>query len=301
MTNVSAQKISNAKIKINLEECTKCEACIKACPAQLYYMGETKLEILEEFEDSCIECGHCVAICPVNVIQLRYHEGQVLKDVSVRKDLPSIESYLDLVLSRRSIRQFKEDPIPRELIDKLLEIGRYSPTASNTENLYFTVVQDKNIVSEISKIITKQTIRFVQSMEIPEGREKLRKIMPKKVFEDAVENLPRTKRILMNVEKGIDFWCWNAEIISIHGDEEIGAVPTNCSLAAAYIMLGAELLGLATCSLGYLTYFSNQNSEIKDLLKIPENHQVGYSMAIGFPRVRYKRIPARKSVKATWI
>ncbi|MBA7678973.1 hypothetical protein ES703_87253 [subsurface metagenome] len=124
--------------------------------------------------------------------------------------------------------------------------------------------------------------------------------MSEEEFNQAEENLPTTKRILKSIEQGIDFWCWDGELIVIHGDKVIGGIPENCSLAAAHIMLAAETLGLGTCSLGYLTFHINQSKTIRELIEIPEGHFVGYSLTMGYPNVKYKRIPERKPLKVQW-
>ena len=74
------------------------------------------------------------------------------------------------------------------------------------------------------------------------------------------------------IKKGIDFWCWNGELLIIHGDKTIGGLPTNGALAAANIMLAAEILGLGACSLGYLTHFINVSKTIREIIKIPSLH-----------------------------
>lgn len=295
------KQIINSKIEIDLENCTKCKACIEDCVVDLFYFESDRLHITNNFEESCIECGHCVAICPVNVISLRAHKKGMLMDISIRDTIPSFESFLNLTLARRSIRKFKKKPIPKELFEKLLELARFSPTGSNTENVYYTVVQDKKIVASISEHITMKTIKFVEAMGNPQGRAVLKMRMPIDEFKRSDENLPNTKRILKKIEKGIDFWCWNGELLFIHGEKEIGGIPENCSLAAAHIMLAAETLGLGTCSLGYLTFFTNQSNTIRNLINLPENHNVGYSLTMGYPNVKYKRIPQRQQAKVTWI
>ena len=293
--------IENSKITIDVENCTKCKECVKDCVANLFYIDQDLLHLVDSFEDYCIECGHCEAVCPVNVIQLKYREEGELERSSINEGVSTYNSFLNLVLNRRSIRRFKEKPIPKDLIEKLLNIGKYSPTGSNSENVYYTVVQDKAIVAAISKHITSKMIKFAYALEDPQGRAFLKKSMSEEEYNQAVENLPKTKRILERIEQGIDFWCWNGELIIIHGDKTVGGITTNGSLAAAHIMLAAETLGLGTCSLGYLTYFINESQTIRELLKIPTNHIVGYSLTMGYPDVRYKRIPARKPSRIQWL
>lgn len=292
--------IENSVIKIDLNYCTKCKECVKDCVANLFYFDQDLLCLVDSFEDYCIECGHCEAVCPVNVIQLKFHEEE-LKPHSVIEEVPTYKTFLNLVLQRRSIRRFKEKAIPREIIKKLLKLGRYSPTGGNSENVFYTVIQDKSIVAAISKHITNKMTKFANALEDPEGRRYMKKRMSEEEIKQAVEDLPKTKRKLEMIEQGIDFWCWNGELLIIHGDKTVGGIPSNSALAAAHIMLAAETLGLGTCSLGYLTYFINESQTIRELIKIPKNHTVGYSLTLGYPDVKYKRIPARKALRVQWV
>ncbi|MBD3198140.1 MAG: 4Fe-4S dicluster domain-containing protein, partial [Candidatus Lokiarchaeota archaeon] len=259
--------ITNSLITIDIENCTRCGACVDACPARLYYIQDDELKLARYFEDYCIECGHCTAICPVKVIKLNIHEDKTLIDTKEIQDIPSFQHFHNLVRKRRSIRQYKEEAVPKEKINKLLEIANYSPTASNTENVYFSVVKDKKTVSKISRTITKQVSQMIELAGSEKGRELLKSSLSQNAYEMAIENAPKSRRILKVIEQGTDFWCWNAPaLIIIHGDREIGGISVNCSLAGGYIMLAAETIGLVTCSLGYLTYFVNQIKKLRTIL-----------------------------------
>ena len=292
--------LENSIIKIDIDNCTKCKECVKDCVANLFYFEQDQLQMVETFEERCIECGHCEAVCPVNVIRLKHHKEEELENSSAREKIPTYDKFLNLVLKRRSIRRFKEKPIPKELIEKLLKVGRYSPTGGNSENVYFTVVQDRSTVTAISRHITERLTTLVNALEDPKGRDLLKKSRSEVEISQVLENLPSIKRKLNIIAKGIDFWCWNGELIIIHGDKVEGGISSNNALAAAHIMLAAETLGLGACSLGYLTGFVNQYEVIRDLIKIPSNHTVGYCLTMGYPDVKYKRIPARKPLKVQW-
>lgn len=294
--------IQNLKIVINIGDCTKCKACIKVCPPQLYYFKDDQLRIARNFEEFCIECGHCVAICPVNVIQLK---GRPIDEV---KDLPEIEKkltlnfLLNLVQTRRSIRQYKEKSVPKELVEKILEVARYSPTGSNTENVHFTIVQDPELLTKFSNELTKNVSDFVKKYEDPEERISLEAIFGKGLLRFTTERIESFKRILRGIKIGREFWRWNTELIIIHAPRATtSTLVEDCSLAACHIMLAAETLGLATCSLGYATALLNRIRSISELVKIPTDHIVGYALSIGYPNVKYQRIPARKPVRVKWL
>lgn len=50
---------------------------------------------------------------------------------------------LKLIRERRSIRQFKKDKIDRESIEKILEAGRFAPSAENNQPWRFFVIEKK--------------------------------------------------------------------------------------------------------------------------------------------------------------
>ena len=53
------------------------------------------------------------------------------------------ECLLEVVKKRRSVRQFKTDPIPDEYIDKIIEVARWAPSGFHTQPWEFVVVKKK--------------------------------------------------------------------------------------------------------------------------------------------------------------
>jgi nitroreductase len=60
-------------------------------------------------------------------------------------------SFLDLAEKRCSIRGFKPDPIPKELLDQILRAGQLAPTAKNLQPFHFIVVQKRAVLDELAK------------------------------------------------------------------------------------------------------------------------------------------------------
>jgi nitroreductase len=54
---------------------------------------------------------------------------------------PQFESLYDLIRHRRSIRQYKPDPVPEEVLDRILEAGFWAPSGKNIQNWRFFVLQ----------------------------------------------------------------------------------------------------------------------------------------------------------------
>ena len=293
--------IENSKVQVNIEDCTKCKMCVKACPYNLYIFEEDQITLADIFEEFCIECGHCVSICPVNIISLKCHDDEKWKPLPDKSSFASYDSLYSLIIARRSIRYFKKERIPKELLEKILELARYTATGHNEENIYYTVVQDEDLLKKFIEEITINVQNFVDKYEDPEGRKSLEAVLPKHIMDNAGNLVKDFKRKLNDIANGKEVWTWDTQIIIIHSPKTATSLIENCSLAAENIMLAAESLGLATCSLGYATGMLNQFRSVGKVVKIPRNHKVGYTLSIGYPNIKYQRVPARKPVKVKWL
>lgn len=56
----------------------------------------------------------------------------------------------DAILKRRSIRRFKKDPVPKEMIEALLEAARWSPSGCNAQPWRFKIVTAQDIKKSLS-------------------------------------------------------------------------------------------------------------------------------------------------------
>jgi nitroreductase len=72
-------------------------------------------------------------------------------------------SLLDLILSRRSIRDYEKKDIPQEVLQQILEAGRQAPSAANRQPIRFVVVTDHDILKNLcDSVIT----RFVKAAPV---------------------------------------------------------------------------------------------------------------------------------------
>ena len=58
----------------------------------------------------------------------------------------------DAVRSRLTVREFKPDPVPDDVIRKLLEAGRLSPSSRNLQPWHFIVIKNPDTLRRIGKI-----------------------------------------------------------------------------------------------------------------------------------------------------
>jgi nitroreductase len=74
------------------------------------------------------------------------------KGLEREKELPSGEDWNQVekvILERRSVRIYKEKQVPEDLVRRILEAGRYAPSAGNYQPWRFLVIRDQDIVDEM--------------------------------------------------------------------------------------------------------------------------------------------------------
>ncbi|MBC7250883.1 MAG: nitroreductase family protein [Anaerolineae bacterium] len=87
--------------------------------------------------------------------------------MSQSSNLPSPASLLNLLKSRRSIRRYKPDPVPDEMVEQLLEAGRWAPSASNRQPWQFIVIRDETIRKQVAQHAAYYFVRWAHVEEAP--------------------------------------------------------------------------------------------------------------------------------------
>jgi nitroreductase len=65
--------------------------------------------------------------------------------------------YMDVIRKRRSIRKFKDIPVPKQVIDDIIESARLAPSGGNAQNWLFGVITDKVLIKRLSGVAGPQT------------------------------------------------------------------------------------------------------------------------------------------------
>jgi Fe-S-cluster-containing hydrogenase component 2 len=91
--------------------------------------------------DNCISCGQCQAICPTDAVTLHDVPSQSLEFCDSKS--VGFDALAKVVKSRRSIREFKDDPIPPQQLDKMMEVVRFAPTGSNRQSVEWIFVEKR--------------------------------------------------------------------------------------------------------------------------------------------------------------
>ena len=257
--------------KIDKEKCTQCKACVIDCPV-LIINGKTEYpEIKEGKEDNCIKCQHCLAVCPEAALSIWDKVPE--NSISTSSPMPAPEKLENLMQTRRSTRRFKKEELDKDLINRLVSMASYAPTAKNENAVQFTVVDNKEDMATL-RTLTYDAIKKASD----EGR------------------IPEAKLYLANFQqvwesKGIDVIYRNAPHIIITSAPKSCTTPViDCTLAMTYFDLLANSNGIGTLWDGFATnVFAGIAPELSASIGIPEDHVVTMALAFGLPKTSYPR------------
>ena len=272
-----------ALFTVDPKKCQRDGLCVAVCPGLLIEIvsEEGFPTPIADAETLCINCGHCVSVCPHGALSLK---SITPKDcLPVKKELALSPAQGEQFLkSRRSIRSYKEKPVPRDLLARIIEFASYAPTGGNTQPVRWLVIEDTKEVRRLTGLVTDWQRTQIQA----EADEFLR---------------ARLERLVTAWDQGIDRICRNApHLIIAHGLSSLPATQSSCIIALTYLELAALSLGLGTCWAGYFNTAANSYPPLLEALDLPRDHLPFGAMMIGYPKYQYQRIPLRNKPKITW-
>jgi len=280
------------------DKCDRCMLCVRDCVASVWQ--EIKGVPMVYAPEQCNLCGHCVAVCPKSAVE---HKGLDSNQIrKIQKKIIDSNAYGELVLSRRSIRQYKELPIPEDLIKNIVDLSRYSPTASNSQNVAYTIITNRELLKKISSMLFGFGERVYGWTQTGWGRVIL------KIFKntDFAKTLNKYKDsmdyYIAKTLEGRDYIFHNAPVLILtHAPKRTMFSNDNCGIASTNIINYAHSLGLGTCYIGYLTLALKFSKILRKWLKIPKGRKVFASMVMGYPSYSHSFTVSRNKPDITWI
>ncbi|MDY6834294.1 MAG: nitroreductase family protein [Chloroflexota bacterium] len=270
-------------LMIDHDKCKKDGMCVTVCPVRIIEIEEQGAfpSLIESGEDICIDCGHCVAICPHGALSLKTMKAEDCTLVD-RHNLPSSDQTEHLIQSRRSIRFYKETPVPRDILTNLVKVAGHAPSGHNTQPVEWLVIEDSKEVRRLAGIV----VDWMQYMikERPSFAEPL-----------------HLDKIVELWNQGQDFVLWGApHIVIAHGSEAWPLAETDSIIALTSLQLTAESYGLGTCWAGFFQIVARSYPPMKEALQLPLGSRSYGALMIGYPKYQFARIPLRHESKIIW-
>ena len=259
----------NKFLQVDLEKCTHCGSCVRDCLVKaINFDRQSKIPTAHaESEKICIGCQHCLAVCPTGALSIK---GFSADDCQPIGNLPDSDSMMALIRQRRSIRKFKKEPVPQEILDKLINSLHWSPTGRNDHSLIFFTAGSEDIAK--FKRVTDKWIKFLI-------RSGLMRIF-----------LPAYRRYFSDILRGADVIYRGAPQMIIAGvPKKSPCKNTDPVIALTQFDLYAQTLGVGCCWCGFAEYAFRFIPELRRMINLPKNYQIGGVLLFGIPDIHYSR------------
>lgn len=190
-------------------------------------------------------------------------------------------SIIKAIRERRSVRNFEEKNVDKELLEKIIQAGKYAPSAQNKQPWKFIVITNKEVIQELSKDVKAELKkllkwRFIKKISIKELKDRE---MLKFLFVIAVS------------KKNIIFF--NAPALVLVLTEDNLFYDESCACCAENMMLAAHSLGLGSCWIGFASVLGLKK-KMMEKIGVPDNHHISAALIFGYPKGKTGRAPMRK-------
>jgi len=280
------------------DKCDNCGRCVRDCAAGVWRdVSGVATPVAPEF---CHLCSHCLAVCPKSAIEHDLLDRAQIHHI--KKNLIEPDIYREIVLTRRSIRHYKKKPVSRDTVEKILYLARYSPTASNTQNVQYTVVTDSELMRRVSKRIFGLGKRANKLFSSRRGKLLLKAFEKTDIGKSFGRYIGVMDYYKAQTEAGRDYILHNAPVlILVHAPARSNFSCDNCNIAATNITNYAHALGLGTCFLGFITMALRFDRTMRNWFDIPKGQKVFASLVLGHPAYSHTFTVSRKSPEIRWI
>ena len=267
---------------VNPETCNRDGICASVCPLGIidWTQGELPAPAFDA-EQRCIRCGHCVAVCPT--ASLSHRDMPVAACPPVRPELRLSPEHCEHFLrARRSIRVYKNKPVERDQLARLIDMARYAPSGINSQGARWLVLGNREELHRLAGIVI-DWMRWMQA-NLPEMAQAL-----------------HVDRTIARWEAGQDGILRGAPaVIVAHAKQDDRMAASTCTIALTYLELAATSLGLGGCWAGYFNAAATTFPPMMAALGLPEGHQCHGAMMVGYPKFAYHRLPTRKTPEIGW-
>lgn len=282
------------QLSINTATCIKCGKCARVCPSLIITQEEKDSPVKIQNVENCIACGHCVAICPTGSVLHSEFPAEKVHSFKY-SDYPTPEQMMLVCKARRSNRAFSKQPIPPEALKQIIEAAHRAPTASNMQQVYFTLVTDPEKLDAITRFTLDVFNSAAKKLKNPILKPILKQIRP-----DTYRYLPVFNRLNREYTQGNDMILRGATAaLFIHTPKSSRFGNTDANLAYQNGSLMAECLGVNQFYMGFVCTAIHQENKGTLANTLGINGTIHAAMALGMPAFRFSKYIDKKDTLET--
>jgi len=196
----------------------------------------------------------------------------------------NIQDLEKLIKGRRSVRQWKKQEVPDELLRKAVELATWAPNGGNYQGWRFIIVKKKEIIEKMANTVQSVADKIASWPEAISWQEDVNRYQKNASF---FRNAPACIGVFSSVfQSPMDKVLVARESFDREAKEILGfrrSAPTSIQSAAAAVttlLLGFHQMGLGAV---WLVSPIQAKKEIEAILKVPPGMDLLCLVAVGYP------------------
>jgi len=207
----------------------------------------------------------------------------------------SANPVIEAIRSRRAVRSYEARPIPRKIVEEIVDAGNCAPSGGNRRPWRFVVVEDEEFRERLRQIAQPKWQKLWLKPDLSDHMKGLvTDIYPRCLGwpEDSFEDIQERMKTLKD-----GAYYAAPVIVFVIGEGKYTA--HDCPMVCLNMMLAAYSLGIGSnwVSHGLLGL---QDKEVQSALDLKENEHVFGPILLGYPKL-YPKPPKRKEPAIKWI
>jgi nitroreductase len=211
--------------------------------------------------------------------------------------LPSLEQLVSAFRERRSLRQYQDRPVPRQVVRELIDIARWVPSASNKQQVDWLAFDDREQIIALSDRIVALFTVGVRLLRNPALRPLWRLALGRRADRLAISG----EFMIEQRKQGRDPILFNAPVLLVAHVRRGTPFGRDDAVYATYnLMLAAQRLGLGTCQIGFFKVALGLSPRLRRSLGLPWKRQPEVALTLGHPQVHFRRVLPRRRPNLVW-
>jgi coenzyme F420-0:L-glutamate ligase/coenzyme F420-1:gamma-L-glutamate ligase len=182
-------------------------------------------------------------------------------------------AFLEVIRSRRSVREFTERPVDRQIIESLIEAAQWAPSNHNRQGWKFIVLSDRLQFAALAEKIgaaVRDALAATNRLDAPNGKELLH-------YSTLFAKAPVVILALHKRSAAI-----NRALVEAGGGGKVSAEAISTAMAVENMLLAAHVMGLGAC---IMTAPLLAPAVWEDMENMPAGYQPTCVVALGYPAV----------------
>jgi ferredoxin len=289
---------------VNHESCKRCGLCAEVCPNRIMIKDSPdKISFRTDRLHQCFRCGQCMAICPTKSMHI---DGlsYTINFFELPRDGSFERPFFNMIATRRAIRNFKEKPVPRELLERVVEAISFAPPGFPPIKTEIAVVENTDIIRRALPHMIEVYDFLVKAMGNPMIRYFIKRRVGREKFTTIVNHVvPLMKSRLPELKMGTEDTLTRdaPAMIVFHADRTAENYKEDIYIALTYGFPAAHASGLGGSAMDIIPPAIERNRVLRKMFSIPDSNEAVASMILGYPKYRYQRAIKRELKSVQWI